>query len=80
MYAIRSYYDYRITRYGDIASAKIAGVQFKYKGTELISDKEGFVLRDCMKSLFILTRSPIWRVTDKARYEQFKRENSYNFV
>lgn len=71
--------DFKKTRYGDMAKARVAGLNFPYVRKLMQADGDGFVLKQTMFGLFVKTRQTEWAVTDKAHFEKWK-SRSLEFV
>lgn len=64
--------EFKKTRYGDMAKARVAGLNFPYVRNLMATDDTGFVLKKTIFALFVKTRTTEWAITDKAHFEQFK--------
>lgn len=71
--------DFKKTRYGDTAKARVAGLNFPYVRNLVKADSDGFALKATMFSLFVKTRTTEWAVTDKQHFEKWK-SRSLEFV
>lgn len=71
--------EFKKTRYGDMAKARVAGLNFPYVRKLMQADGDGFVLKQTMFSLFVKTRTTEWAITDKAHFEKWKTR-SLEFV
>lgn len=71
--------EFKKTRYGDTAKARVAGLNFPYVRNLVKADSDGFALKATMFSLFVKTRTTEWAVTDKQHFEKWK-SRSLEFV
>lgn len=71
--------EFKKTRYGDTAKARVAGINFPYIRQIVDADSDSFALKSTMYALFVKTRTTEWCISDKKQFEKMK-SRSLEFV